>query len=122
MKTVLILTMALCAIAIIIGLIRELAAERAARPAPPSFESWSRNLQAVYADWRGERRYYPACYRALFERNDKARIDWARTVAARLERSAGREPWGLESGSDPEREFKQQYAWELCLCELGQTA
>ena len=42
--------------------------------------------------------------------------------APRLEREAGRQPWGAEAGEEPERDFRMQYAWELCLCETGRTA
>ena len=123
MKNILIAMMVLSALAILIGLAAELRARlRKAAPAPADYEAYCRVLAAVYADWRGARRYYPACYHAFFEHNDRARIDYARTVAARMERAEGREPWCEAAGEDPEREFRMQYAWELCLCENGQTA
>lgn len=123
MKIFLLTVMFLSGSAILIGLAGELRARARRRaPAAADYGAYCRILEAVFADWRGERRYYPACYHDFFEHNDRARIDYARTVAARLEREAGREPWGEAAGEDPERDFRMQYAWELCLCEAGRTA
>ena len=85
------------------------------RLSAPDHARYTAIINEIYNDWRGRRYYYPPRYHAFFEANDDARIAYAQTVAAGIERSEGRTPV-LGDPKAAGEAFRTRYAWELHQC------